>query len=132
MFVSQASSPKKDQPKSGILKASAALGTLRVGFLRTPWGATGLHSEKTGKALVSMLKAHCEHRGKDPRVLFQGQLCLGSIRPCPGPIRLCPGQSLLINVRETGEKQYLKNAQPSSINKRARLSIHLKGTKNTT
>lgn len=125
MFVSQASSPKKDQPKSGILKASAALGTLRVGFLRTPWGATGLHSEKTGKALVSMLKAHCEHRGKDPRVLFQGQLCLGSIR-------LCPGQSLLINVRETGEKQYLKNAQPSSINKRARLSIHLKGTKNTT
>lgn len=117
MFVSQAPSPKKDQPKSGILKASAAPGTLRMGFLRIPWGATGLHSEETRQALVSVLKAHCEQRGKDLRVLFQGQLCPGSIRPFPG-------QSLLSSI--------LKKAQPSFINKRIRLSIHLKVTKNTT
>ena len=124
MFVSQASSPKKDQPKSGILKASAAPGTLRMGFWRIPWGATGLHSEETRKALVSVLKAHCEQRGKDLRVLFQGQLCPGSIRPFPG-------QSLLICMKQL-KSSILKNAQPSFINKRIRLSIHLKGTKNTT
>ena len=87
MLVSQASSPKKGQSKSGILKARAAPGTLRMGSMRIPWGATGLQSE-TRKALVSMLKAHCEQRSKDPLVLFQGSAVPGVNQAFPRPVPL--------------------------------------------
>lgn len=87
MFVSQASSLKKGQSKSGILKDSAAPGTLRMGSLRIPWRATGLQSE-TRKALVSMLKAHCEQKGKDPRVLFRGSAVPGVNQAFPRPVPL--------------------------------------------